>query len=485
MKCSICFDEFSHTHFPVSLKCGHVFGNKCLTTWYTKAKLCPVCKTSFRMQTVRKLYIDYEESSQLNQSSCIEMFTKPLQFRIKQQEKEINMLSIANNTLQRKLSNSEMNLKDFKRKSESLIENKDINSNILGSSRFSYSYEPLQEYEIGQFNARNIVCVDASMYIIGNSNSISQNHEILRVDIERCKLIKTFSLDSDIIADTKIVKFDSISNYQSMASCSLSGYVHITSLKEARVVKRWDELNCFISIYFRFYCGYPVWSCMKSLISEYCIDVGLDNSKVKQYDLRYLKSSVCEFFLNKHNRIPIHSMHHTTMDQKEKVYCYGDLNGLKIISSFGNKRNSLDCQNCISIAVDANYPHFITSAHDDLLKLNSYYLGKLKRVKDNRNIGFNIKYKSIFSQYPHVIYNKIYSKHFGNKYLIDVYILNAHDNEVNVYDANFSPIENLLLTETPISITSLNVNMGFEKEKIIILTSKRARIYNVLCKYNV
>lgn len=58
--CPICFAEYiiDDKHYPVALKCGHLFGFKCLDKWMRQSKrnYCPTCSEPCRKTQIRKIY---------------------------------------------------------------------------------------------------------------------------------------------------------------------------------------------------------------------------------------------------------------------------------------------------------------------------------------------------------------------------------------------------------------------------------------------
>jgi len=79
--CPICLEpwEESGEHRLVSLKCGHLFGESCLSTWFNQQgnmlnkKICPVCRTKAMPHHIRPLFarrivqIKYEKINELRQ----------------------------------------------------------------------------------------------------------------------------------------------------------------------------------------------------------------------------------------------------------------------------------------------------------------------------------------------------------------------------------------------------------------------------------
>lgn len=58
--CPICFADYTvdGTHYPVSLKCGHLFGNECIVKWMTQNKknFCPSCSEPIKKMQIRKIF---------------------------------------------------------------------------------------------------------------------------------------------------------------------------------------------------------------------------------------------------------------------------------------------------------------------------------------------------------------------------------------------------------------------------------------------
>ncbi|CAG9802193.1 unnamed protein product [Chironomus riparius] len=56
--CSICLDNFncSGEHRTVALKCGHLYGNSCISTWVKDNKNCPSCKSKSSNRDFRFIY---------------------------------------------------------------------------------------------------------------------------------------------------------------------------------------------------------------------------------------------------------------------------------------------------------------------------------------------------------------------------------------------------------------------------------------------
>ncbi|KAA1472675.1 hypothetical protein DENSPDRAFT_778633 [Dentipellis sp. KUC8613] len=66
--CDVCLDSFvldagypDHRKAPCAIECGHVFCRPCLESLQRRA--CPLCRTEFDRETVRKLHVDIKPLS--------------------------------------------------------------------------------------------------------------------------------------------------------------------------------------------------------------------------------------------------------------------------------------------------------------------------------------------------------------------------------------------------------------------------------------
>ena len=64
-ECTICFDSIDAEgeHRAACLKCGHIFGEKCISKWLSAAsgdrdkRVCPQCKAPAKVADIRTLYV--------------------------------------------------------------------------------------------------------------------------------------------------------------------------------------------------------------------------------------------------------------------------------------------------------------------------------------------------------------------------------------------------------------------------------------------
>ena len=42
-ECIICLDEMVIGEYIKTLKCGHIYHNKCINEWFNIKKICPIC----------------------------------------------------------------------------------------------------------------------------------------------------------------------------------------------------------------------------------------------------------------------------------------------------------------------------------------------------------------------------------------------------------------------------------------------------------
>ncbi|GAB1605169.1 hypothetical protein Ahia01_000798700 [Argonauta hians] len=61
--CPICFNPWTSNHRPVSLRCGHLFGQRCLKMWmYIQGNTCPQCNCQAGMSDLQAIFTDDSSS---------------------------------------------------------------------------------------------------------------------------------------------------------------------------------------------------------------------------------------------------------------------------------------------------------------------------------------------------------------------------------------------------------------------------------------
>uniref|UniRef100_K3WWP9 RING-type domain-containing protein n=1 Tax=Globisporangium ultimum (strain ATCC 200006 / CBS 805.95 / DAOM BR144) TaxID=431595 RepID=K3WWP9_GLOUD len=123
-ECPVCMEActLSGPHRIVSLKCGHVFGQKCIERWLMERKKCPVCNHVVRKTDLRPLFSDHvavidstdvenlthkyeaEKSKRIQIQSELEHSKKQLQHMIEKRRDELFKWKRAYSELQRQLA---------------------------------------------------------------------------------------------------------------------------------------------------------------------------------------------------------------------------------------------------------------------------------------------------------------------------------------------------------------------------------------------
>ncbi|KAF7684340.1 E3 ubiquitin-protein ligase RFWD3 [Astathelohania contejeani] len=117
-QCPICYSSYTNTggHRTVSLKCGHIFGDQCIDTWFGKKKtvLCPTCSRPSRKSDKRYIFatkilaFEAEKEKQL-----MNELYEETQKRI-QKENEITQLTSTINYLNMEIDKLESLIKNEK-----------------------------------------------------------------------------------------------------------------------------------------------------------------------------------------------------------------------------------------------------------------------------------------------------------------------------------------------------------------------------------
>jgi hypothetical protein len=87
--CLICYENFTQTgeHRVVCLKCGHLFGKKCIEQWIKEKKKCPTCNVVSQLIDIRVIYGNFSDGDR-SQSNELREQIKKLQTEMKAWQKE-------------------------------------------------------------------------------------------------------------------------------------------------------------------------------------------------------------------------------------------------------------------------------------------------------------------------------------------------------------------------------------------------------------
>jgi len=286
--CPICLSPWSSTgsHQIASLKCGHLFGYRCIIKWLkrnnTKDSRCPCCNSHAIVKNVRKLYacnIKVEDNSQFEsikkekiemESYCEwlkkEKLNYQIYFRIANEQLITNKNTINDYKQQlKKLKTKKTTSDKYQLNSTYVIDNNLDSARVL-------SYDAIGKY----------------LYVTKSLNI--KNYGIVRLDLAEEKINNYYQLHEKTIKDIQCNPIN-----ESILSCSMDKTLQIFSNK-TKDIDICVPLEC------------PPWSCCWSTYNENQIFVGLSNKSVLMYDIRNLSTYCTKLYGCNSLKSPVHSL---------------------------------------------------------------------------------------------------------------------------------------------------------------------------------
>jgi len=284
----------------VLIGCGHIFGRSCILEWIKKGKKeCPNCKKKTKNSDVRKIY----------------PATMPLVVRDNSENeglrKKIEEMRRLSDELQRKLSISESQLKQYKddlKNKEQEIRHLRLNrkneniSTSQSEAAINFKFEFLKEETLlspGSNDVCRVLAVDhptqtRSMCVaaaLGTSNNFSQiasfTHGVYQIDLENLKKGKFIPLHKDEIKDMEFG----------------SGYLLTGSAdKSLKLVD--TSINRINSTYV---CESPIWSVTWNR-GKHRVYAGTNKGEIHEFDTRVNNKDPVRV-LKCPKRMPIHSLY--------------------------------------------------------------------------------------------------------------------------------------------------------------------------------
>lgn len=277
--CPICLDNWTSTgdHRICSLKCGHIFGYKCVTRWLESQskKLCPTCKKKVGRGDLRFLY-----ARKLIAVDNSELETMRQQLEAVTEEKNRIMMDMSKIMLRERMLNQEIaHLKKHLQ---------DIGSNSSGNYSYASNYSSQQpvvrlymdkSLEICRQSGCRVFDVNCNLDLIMTSmkspNSLFSGYGIRKVNISQYKPLAFVPLHSLQIRD---IAFHPKNNWVLTASMDKSFKV-VNCITNAMITTTSQTM--------------PLWSCCWDADNEYILYIGTQSGNVVKYDVRRLIEPIC------------------------------------------------------------------------------------------------------------------------------------------------------------------------------------------------
>lgn len=283
--CVICTELWTNSdeHHVVALRCGHLFGKKCIESWLTQFKnhRCPQCNKPAKRRDIVKIYarnlkpLDTSERDQANAKA------KMWEDKAKGFEQEYQKCDAKCKMLQKEVDRLKLQLMNSALGQNSCI---NLNSNISGhkSTTTFPSISHLKSFEVKEGGCRlHSYCrlIEALAVSIPNpshTNSLFPKFGVKKVPLDSSKTESLF-IHSKQIKDMTINQYDG-----TLLTVSLDKTLKISSLISKSVI---STINLDIE----------PWSIHICPIRSELFYVGLRNGQVLLYDKRMSNQQVTSF----------------------------------------------------------------------------------------------------------------------------------------------------------------------------------------------
>ncbi|KAI8091208.1 uncharacterized protein B0P05DRAFT_583733 [Gilbertella persicaria] len=297
--CTICSENWDAKgdHCLVSLKCGHLFGKKCIVRWIidrskklggSKAP-CPMCMKAARQSDIRIVLPTRIAVKDTTQSDLLKQELETLRVQIKENEKELELSRLGLNLRKRELEKAKRNmslplLPSLPSTVTMIPKLNQLPYTISNSKRLSDTRHVARVMALNSHT--NTACI---------SFKSSNAHGLLKLDLTTMKQTEFMPVHNSLIRDVRYTN-------DCVLSTSLDKTLQLTSTQ--------SELTVNLPM--------PGWSCCAE---ENLLLSGLADSKVMVYDRRFATEPLKIFSHPTAQKTPLHSLFMTTIDNRPIVCC--------------------------------------------------------------------------------------------------------------------------------------------------------------------
>ncbi|XP_018570512.1 E3 ubiquitin-protein ligase RFWD3-like [Anoplophora glabripennis] len=283
--CPICLDNWTNTgeHRICALKCGHLFGYKCVNRWLEsqQKKSCPTCKKRVNRSDLRYIY-----AKKLIAVDTTELDVMKQLLDTAVEEKNKILMDISKYACREHMLNQE--IAQLKKQIQELTNNRsDLHSsqsNGGGSSSFNplnsivrlFMDKSLEICRQGGCRVFDANCqLDLIMTSMKSPNSLFSGFGIRKVNISQYKPLAFIPLHTLQIRD---ITFHPVNNWVLTASMDKSFKV-VDTISNSVMYTTSQQM--------------PLWSCCWDADNQYVLYIGTQSGVVVKYDVRTLHQPVC------------------------------------------------------------------------------------------------------------------------------------------------------------------------------------------------
>ncbi|KAJ8666943.1 hypothetical protein QAD02_008605 [Eretmocerus hayati] len=274
-RCPICLEIWSNAgeHRLCSLRCGHLFGLKCIQQWFNvapnaNARKCPECNTKASKKDIRVLYA--KSYLRCLDTSEVEKLREQLKDTAEKKDKAEKMLELYKSKevlYEQQLTSMKHRISDLEKTVKAISSDRNSFSGQIDSAA-------LQKSKIFD------ICKDSSCRVMAYSPwhrilLVSTNSSYKRISVDSLIAGSTYSIHSGPIRDMAFQQ----QNCNILLSVGVDKRVVLSDMRNNRVTHSYTEDS-------------PLWSCSWSNHDSQRLFVGGARGKISEYDIRFLDTSL-------------------------------------------------------------------------------------------------------------------------------------------------------------------------------------------------
>ncbi|KAJ8925131.1 hypothetical protein NQ315_001313 [Exocentrus adspersus] len=276
--CPICLDNWTNTgeHRICALKCGHLFGYKCVNRWLEsqQKKSCPTCKKRVNRNDLRYIY-----AKKLIAVDTTELDVMKQLLDTAVEEKNKILMDLSKHACREHMLHQE--IAKLKKQIQDLTNNRDCSSQSSTSSCYSTPVRLFMDKSLDICRRSGCRVFDSNcqldliMTSMRSPNTLFLGFGVRKLNISHYKPLAFIPLHSLQIRD---ISFHPMNNWVLTASMDKSFKV-VDTVSNSVMYTTAQQM--------------PLWSCCWDADNQHVLYIGTQSGAVVKYDVRNLHQPVC------------------------------------------------------------------------------------------------------------------------------------------------------------------------------------------------
>lgn len=260
-------------HRLCSLRCGHLFGLKCIEQWFSvaqnaAARKCPECNTKASRKDIRILYAkSYLKCTDTSEIEKLKIQIKELTTKKDFAEKELKVYKSKETLYEQRIKSLNLRISELEKTIKTVISEKNNlnfqNDNIVLQSKKLFDICNNESCRVMAYNPWHNILVASS----GNS--------FTRIMMETLTIAPSCNIHGDSVRDMAFQE----QHPNCLLSVGLDSKIVLTDIRNNLLIHTYQEAT-------------KLWSCCWSNYSSQTFFVGGAKGNVSEYDIRNLQNSV-------------------------------------------------------------------------------------------------------------------------------------------------------------------------------------------------